>query len=394
MAIFHLSVQTLGRTSGANALAAAAYRSGEKLGDYDYSKRKNEVEFSSIYAPEKAPEWCLERAGLWSAVEEAEKRKDAQLCREMNFALPLELNSDQRRTLVEEYAKIFTEHGMVVDAAIHKSKDGKNPHAHIMLTMRELKPNGFGKKNREWNRRELVENWREKWAELANLALQRAGHSVRIDHRSLAAQGIDHEPTIHQGKSVTHMPGQSLIKEWNRVITAIGGIEAEKALLKAELEKVDKEMFRGEKSVREAQDGLQAPNPSAQLPTEQELERYTQELVEIVKKYDTPKIMSYYVEWIKPYIEMIKTAKDHKSVFEKSKDLVVRDFTTDKKLLSDISREIGRFLKGTGGTLAQQMERRKAILARIRQSNDREAAFKTISTELQRQRGQSLGRGH
>ncbi len=271
MAIFHLSVQTLGRTSGGNALAAAAYRAGEKLRDYDYSKRKHEVEFSGIYAPEKSPEWCLERAGLWAAVEEAEKRKDAQLCREMNFALPLELNSDQRRALVEEYAKIFTEQGMVVDVAIHKSKDGKNPHAHMMLTMRELTPEGFGKKCREWNRQDLVSAWREKWAELANGALERAGHSARIDHRSLAAQGINREPTRHQGKAATHMPGQSLVREYNHAIKDMAQIGQEMAQIRAELMELEKRQQKEQSPVREASTRGQA-TPSAVPPTEASLE--------------------------------------------------------------------------------------------------------------------------
>lgn len=258
MAIFHLSVQTIGRASGGNALAAAAYRAGEQLGDYDYSKRKHEVEFSGIYAPEKSPQWCLDRAGLWAAVEEAEKRKDAQLCREMNFALPVELNLNQRRELVEEYAKTFTKQGMVVDAAIHKSKDGKNPHAHIMLTMRELTPEGFGKKCREWNRQDLVSAWREKWADLANGALERAGHSARIDHRSLAAQGIDREPTRHQGKAATHMPGQSLVREYNHALKDMAQIGQELAKIRAELRELENRPQKEQSPVREASTREQA----------------------------------------------------------------------------------------------------------------------------------------
>lgn len=258
MAIFHLHVQTIGRASGGNALAAAAYRAGEQLGEFDYSKRKQEVELSGIYTPEKSPEWCLDRAGLWEAVEKAEKRKDAQLCREINFALPVELNSDQRRELVEEYAKTFTEQGMVVDAAIHKSKDGKNPHAHIMLTMRELTPEGFGKKCREWNRQDLVSTWREKWADLANGALERAGHSARIDHRSLAAQGIDREPTRHQGKAATHMPGQSLVREYNHALKDMAKIGQELAQIRAELRELENRPQKEQSHVREASTREQA----------------------------------------------------------------------------------------------------------------------------------------
>lgn len=287
MAIFHLSVQTFSRTSGGNALAAAAYRSGEKLGDYDYSKRKHEVEFSGIYAPEKSPDWCLDREGLWAAVEEAEKRKDAQLCREMNFALPLELNFDQQRALVEEYAKIFTEQGMVVDAAIHKSKDGKNPHAHMMLTMRELTPEGFGKKRREWNRQDLVSAWREKWAELANGALERAGHSTRIDHRSLAAQGIDREPTRHQGKAATHMPGQNFVREYNHALKDMAKIGQEMAQIRAELIELEKWQQKVQSPVREASTRKQV-TPSAVPPTEVPLEGA--ELLPVIARHRTEQV--------------------------------------------------------------------------------------------------------
>ena len=201
MAIYHMSVQTIARSKGGNAVAAAAYRAGERIEKYDYS-RKSAVDFKAIYAPQNAPEWTTNRAELWAAVEQVEKRKDAQLCREINMALPVELKPEERVALLKEYAHTFVQRGMVADVAIHQ-QDGHNPHAHMMLTMRELTADGFGGKSRDWNRRELLEEWRESWATLTNQALECAGHSQRVDHRSLAAQGIDREPTKHQGKVST-----------------------------------------------------------------------------------------------------------------------------------------------------------------------------------------------
>ena len=73
------------------------------------------------------------------------------------------------------------------------------PHAHVMLTMRAVDENGFGPKVRDWNRTEMVERWRERWAELANERLAELDIDARIDHRSLEAQGIALEPQSQIG---------------------------------------------------------------------------------------------------------------------------------------------------------------------------------------------------
>lgn len=210
MAIYHCSVKILGRSAGRSATAAAAYRSAERLVDsrtdsvHDYT-RKGGVDFTTVLAPDAAPAWMLDRSALWNAVEAAERRKDAQVAREVEVALPRELGLAQMRDLVTSYAASqFVAQGMVADVAIHHARGG-NPHAHLLLTTREVSESGFGGKNRAWNDKRQVAQWREAWATHANRALERSGHEARIDHRTLAAQGLDRAPQVHLGPHVVEM---------------------------------------------------------------------------------------------------------------------------------------------------------------------------------------------
>ena len=126
-----------------------------------------------IILPPQAQESFFNRSILWNEVEQAEKRKDAQTAREIELALPREFNLDEQIKLVREYSKTnFVNVGMCVDFAIHDKNRG-NPHAHIMLTMRELTPKGFGKKARGWNDRKNVTKWRQEWAALCNRELKK-----------------------------------------------------------------------------------------------------------------------------------------------------------------------------------------------------------------------------
>jgi len=211
MAIYHFSGTVISRSQGRSAVACAAYRSGSQLHDerydktYDYTN-KNDVVHTEILLPKEAPEWMADREKLWNAVEANEKRKDAQLAREFNFALPRELSIEQNTALAREFViKEFVNEGMVADLCIHNDKmpDGQfQPHAHVMLTMREVKLDGFGQKVREWNNKENLLEWREAWAELANHHLLSNGYDIKIDHRTLKAQGIDLEPQYKIGSAV------------------------------------------------------------------------------------------------------------------------------------------------------------------------------------------------
>lgn len=210
MAIYHCSAKIISRSSGRSATGAAAYRAGVEISDersglvHDYS-RKRGVDHSMIIAPDNAPNWVHNRAQLWNCVEQVEKRKDAQLCREIEVALPRELGLEQMQELVTGFARTqFVDKGMIADVNIHHA-ESDNPHAHILLTTREISPEGFGKKNRHWNRKELLQTWRESWEQHANKALELAGHDQRIDHRTLDAQGIQRVPQIHIGAKVVEM---------------------------------------------------------------------------------------------------------------------------------------------------------------------------------------------
>jgi len=210
MAIYHLSMKILSRSKGYSAVASAAYRAGEKILDertgviHDYT-RKNGVASAVILTPANAPAWCANRAELWNAVEKAERRKNSQLAREFELAIPRELAQDAARETVLNFVREnFVSRGMIADVAFH-NLGGSNPHAHIMLSMRAITPDGFGEKVREWNDWTHAETWRGSWADHANRALANAGYQEEIDHRSYERQGVEKTPGIHLGKSACAM---------------------------------------------------------------------------------------------------------------------------------------------------------------------------------------------
>ncbi len=178
-------------------VAAAAYRAGERILEertglvHDY-RRRSGVDHREISAPRGAPGWCKCRAKLWNRAEDAERRKDAQVGRQIELALPRELSVKQRRRLVRSFVrKNFTCRGMVADTAYH-DQDGENPHVHVLLTTRLLAGAGFStKKQRAWNERECLNTWRSSWARHVNAFLRRAGCQDRVDHRTLDAQRLD-----------------------------------------------------------------------------------------------------------------------------------------------------------------------------------------------------------
>lgn len=245
MAIYHFSVKVHSRATGRNAVAGATYRHGHSMMDERSGKvftnaTHQDVEHAELSIPENSPKWVQEllvgdvhknSEKLWNAVEQFEKRVDAQVYRDVEFSLPHELNSEQRLELAREFIKDnFTSRGMIADWCVHNHFDEKEeiekPHVHVMLTLREAVERDatilqklksymglgsassemvFGPKVVEWNSKILLRNWREKWADYANAHLAKAGLDIRIDHRSYEDQGIELIPQPKLGKSVNEM---------------------------------------------------------------------------------------------------------------------------------------------------------------------------------------------
>ncbi len=221
MAIYFLNLKTFGRSAGSSAVSAAAYRSGERIRDertgrvYDHADRQD-VMHKEILVPSHLAgsdmSWAKDRSQLWNAAEGAESRKNARVAREYLVALPAELDSAQRLHLVRGFSQELTDrYGFALDLAVHAPRDypdsdPRNFHAHLLATTREITPDGLTVKTalelRDSKRHELglkpaineLFHVRERWAAVTNEALREARIEVRVDHRSLAAQGIDREP--------------------------------------------------------------------------------------------------------------------------------------------------------------------------------------------------------
>ena len=242
MAIYRLSASVVKRSAGRTVTAAAAYRAGVCITDertgltFPYDRRRG-VAHAEVMSPASAPAWMRDRARLWNGVEAAEKRKDAQLARDIEMALPHELPAAEHLDLVRGFVRqAFVGDGMVADIAIHepsrRDADHRNHHAHILLTMRAIEGEGFGAKVRAWNDTARLEGWRALWADHVNRALERAGETARVDHRSLEAQGIDRLPQPKLGPAVLAMEARGHVtdrgderREVEAINAALAGIE-------------------------------------------------------------------------------------------------------------------------------------------------------------------------
>lgn len=224
MAHYTLSMTPLKRSAGRNAVAAAAYRAGAELVDqrsgvvHDY-RRKLGVVHVELMAPEgitlDSPE------ALWNAAEAAETNKRGRPAREVLIALPCELDADQRLALAREMtADLVERYGVAAQLAVHapdRGGDQRNHHAHILLTTRRWNHDGLGAKSQlEWSNTQLkaaglpkasdeLKAMRARYAAMQNAALERASVAARVDHRSLADQGIDRVPQVHVGNYGTQM---------------------------------------------------------------------------------------------------------------------------------------------------------------------------------------------
>ena len=288
MAIYHLSVKNIGRSDGRSAVAASAYRSGGAMRDdetgrrFDYSKKRG-VKYTEVFLCANAPESYRDRNTLWNEVQKAEKASDARLCREFQIALPREFPAKLARETAAGFARSLTAEGMCVDVAIHDNGDG-NPHIHMLATTRAIKGDGTwaakerkayaldGEGNRkpildkngvqkkgarnsllweretiqanDWNNREKISEWRERWAGMCNRHLE--PHS-RIDHRSHADRGIGEPPTVHEGHAARRIEargGVSELCQLNRDIREYNALLRETRELRREMaeeERLEKE---------------------------------------------------------------------------------------------------------------------------------------------------------
>ena len=224
MAIFHLHVQVISRGSGRSATSAAAYRTGSILHDdrdgktHDYTVKGRGVMGSFIILPAGAQEALRERSALWNAAEAAERRKDACVAREMDIALPSELDAAGRSATARKMGELLVDrYGVAVEVSLHRpdlAGDRRNYHAHIMFTTREVNADGFGAKTRildellnGMGRAEIIA-LRQAWEKIVNTDLEAAGYDARIDHRSNTARGIALPPQIHEGPASRAMHRQ------------------------------------------------------------------------------------------------------------------------------------------------------------------------------------------
>lgn len=248
MAIFHLNAKVISRGKGQSAIAAAAYRSGEMLLDEQagevkhYRARAERIQFTEIMVPAAAPKWANDRNSLWNAAEQAERRKDAQLAREIEVALPHELTDEQRAWLVKDFAReAFVRRGYGADIAIHAPEDGhddRNHHAHIMVTRRTLGPEGFAP-TKDWQfDKTFLADLRQQWEHLTNRHLERHGHAARVDHRSLEAQGVEREPGVHLGYAADGMERRGEASDRGDELRGVVGRNG----IRAEMAEIDKEL--------------------------------------------------------------------------------------------------------------------------------------------------------
>jgi ATP-dependent exoDNAse (exonuclease V) alpha subunit len=219
MAILYFQISPISRGQGRSAVAAAAYRSGERIRDERTGKlhnhsRRDDIPHKEILLPSGLNAgtipWVKNRAQLWNAAERAEHQRNSRVAREFQLGLPHELSAEQRLDLARGFSQqVADRYQVVVDLAIHlprKGSDPRNHHAHLMLSSRQITSSGFGGKAGldlqpgQMQLRGLKEGiaeirfMRERWATTTNEALREAGLDLRVDHRTLAAQGIDRVP--------------------------------------------------------------------------------------------------------------------------------------------------------------------------------------------------------
>jgi hypothetical protein len=393
MAIFYMKVNIIGRSSGRSAIGAAAYRRsakmqsvthaayqrGEKIiekGDkttHDY-RSKGGVVHSEIMLPDGAPPEFMDAQTLWNAVEASEKRKDAQLAREIIVALPKEFNLEEQIEVLRAYLQEnFVKIGICADFSIHDKGDG-NPHAHIMLTTRNVTPDGFGKKNTNWNKKELLIEWRKAWANTNNKMFERKGLTERIDHRSYKEQGVDRLPYIHMGHEATALEKKGIRTrrgDYNREIQrrneasetraalmdanfkmrqeeseykGLAGLDVERFSLRIKCDSEEREIIRLEFRSEDADERVKAVDKLQDKGEKMTAERQKMHFWQIIRKGD--------IDWEIRKIE--RKIRDAQRSFEIEHDVAYDDAPAE---IERIKKELD--LKRSG------LEKKKARIAEI-----------------------------
>lgn len=361
MAIYHFSAQVISRSKGQSSVAAAAYRSGERLtdehtGEMKFYKREVQPE-AMILTPSDSPDWVQDRERLWNEVEKIEKRKDAQLAREINIALPRELSHGQQQELIRDFVEEqFVDKGMIADVCLHRDDPG-NPHAHIMLTTREITPDGFGKKNRDWNDRGLLQQWREEWSNHANNALERAGIEEKITHQSHADRNLEELPTLHLGH-VAHGMEQK-------------GIQTDRGNINREIQKhnalvVDLQKYREAKGTVKArihqaqQKEPSAPQPQSKRKTAEKENPYISQARAILKDEPTFKLIYKRLEEIERWLNRLDKNDADLRITESDFGEIGRDFKVKHSLEKELHQKEQEFAKmGMIGSLFERGKKKE-----------------------------------
>jgi len=421
IAIYHLSIKIISRGKGRSAVAAAAYRAAEKIQNqydgeiHDYTK-KGSVVHSEILLPDHAPAEYKNRSTLWNAVEKVERYKTAQLAREIEIALPVELTAEQNISLVRDYVnQHFVSVGMCADVAIHDTGGG-NPHAHIMLAMRPIENGEWGAKSRtidgvkiptvDWNEQTKAEVWREAWEIAVNRELERHNHEARIDHRSYERQGIDQIPTIHLGAAAHQM-------EQRGIATERGNINREIRALNRQLRKLKSQMSKAQKDISKLAKKPEAPTviDEGKPFTMQDAERQIKDMMnEQSELRERLKPIEGRLKVLNELLKQVAIHKENKPFLDEYKALPPRkqkkyfaEHKTELELFKSANSYLSKHRNAEGkiplaawvrerdGLLKEKKEISKStmsLMERLRQSDRiRKMARETMPIQPQRNRG-------
>ena len=385
MAIYHLTAKTVSRGESASAAVRSDYieRSGRYASDHAELLHKGHGNMPAW--AEAAPR------NYWEAAD-AHERANGRLFKQLEFALPKELSTAQQTALAYSFCRDMarTKDGpLPYSFAIHKGHDKENPHCHLMVSERvndgvardaslwfkraaQDPAKGGAKKTLELRPREWLLQCRELWAERANHMLRLAGHKIRIDHRTLKAQGIDREPTTHLGPNVAAMERKGI-----RTLRGNRNRQRETAVL---------ETARANPAIEFAI----AQSGPAPVPTIEEC----QTALLNIAKLEPNKMDYYYQEQIKPYLEYFTEADDKAEAFAFCKERMQADVSTEAPRLKEMSHELSERLRRFGGTWAKQGALQQEAMNHIRIAPDREQAFASITGEMDMalERSRGLGR--